>query len=426
METKTHIRIHFLAICVIFLVSTNYCRKPEEPSEGKTVLPVKLINSSGVDILDFESLTGWSSSGTKELNTTQFHAGSASIKLTSTSGTNALIMKTGHWDFSADNAGTLKFWVYPHSAPVTTFTGYYIYAAKDPTMTDYFLMWVNAATCHIRQGQWNLISAARQVSGGGWSVGAGKPNWNDINFFSIKVVNVTGEVSINSFDDLQYGGTHQPVVLFTIDDGYLSSYTKLFPLLKAKNMVATAYMVSQRIDAEGSNTSAQLKELYANGWDIGNHTKSHPHLIALTQAEIETELNDCKIVLDGLGLTRASNHIAYPYIEYNETVIAAMKNWGAKTGRGGLAIYQDQYEIGFPYYLNGDAPALTSEASRTYIDNCILSGSACIFILHDLTDPKLFAVLSDIVDYCETKGVQSLTIDEYYRLYSSSITVYHK
>jgi peptidoglycan/xylan/chitin deacetylase (PgdA/CDA1 family) len=46
--------------------------------------------------------------------------------------------------------------------------------------------------------------------------------------------------------------------------------------------------------------SSQLLELNNNGWDIANHTKSYVHLGALAQAEVEAELNDCKVVLDGL------------------------------------------------------------------------------------------------------------------------------
>jgi peptidoglycan/xylan/chitin deacetylase (PgdA/CDA1 family) len=84
--------------------------------------------------------------------------------------------------------------------------------------------------------------------------------------------------------------------------------------------------------------SSQLLELNNNGWDIANHTKSHVYLGALTQAEVEAELNDCKVFLDGLGLSRASLHVAYPFDDYSGNTLAAMAEWGAKTGRKGGAM----------------------------------------------------------------------------------------
>ena len=52
---------------------------------------------------------------------------------------------------------------------------------------------------------------------------------------------------------------------------------------------------------------------------------------------------------------------------------------------------------------------------------------------HDIVDSNangteqwLTSQLSDLLDYVESIGLQTLTIDEYYRLYSGSITVNHK
>ena len=216
------------------------------------------------------------------------------------------------------------------------------------------------------------------------------------------------------------------------DDDYESTYTLAYPELKNRNMVATTYIISNYLDG-GGITSAQLKILYDNGWDIGNHTQTHANLTTLTQAQIETEITNCKVVLDGLGMTRASKHVAYPYGGYNVTVGDAMTSCGAKTGRGGGTtslsnIYEDE---NWPYRLNWTGPGTTPAVTKDRIDKAINQNATAFLVYHELSasltvDKTSISDFIEVLDYIESLGLQTLTIDEYYRLYSGPITVDHK
>lgn len=71
----------------------------------------------------------------------------------------------------------------------------------------------------------------------------------------------------------------------------------------------------------------QLGGLVERGWEVGSHTRSHPHLPALGDAEIAAELaasrRECE---ERLGVPCRS--IAYPYGEYDERVVRAAREAG--------------------------------------------------------------------------------------------------
>ena len=60
----------------------------------------------------------------------------------------------------------------------------------------------------------------------------------------------------------------------------------------------------------------QLRELRANGVEIGSQTKSHPHMHRLSEDEIRK-----RSIIQVIGLSKELNEIpklfAYPYGEYN-------------------------------------------------------------------------------------------------------------
>lgn len=71
---------------------------------------------------------------------------------------------------------------------------------------------------------------------------------------------------------------------------------------------------------------AQLGVLEQNGWEIGSHTCSHPHLTTVDDGTLERELRASKEVL-GEGC----RSIAYPYGDVDARVIAATRAAGYDT-----------------------------------------------------------------------------------------------
>jgi peptidoglycan/xylan/chitin deacetylase (PgdA/CDA1 family) len=428
INLRIHTRICIWTIAIIFFLSANNCIKSDELIELQTVLPEKLLLTPDIFTEEMDALTGWTTNAATimVLNEKEKHSGSASILLTSAPGAIAQLNKTVTWDFSNDKAGSFSIWVCPHSDPLTTFAGITLYCANEASFTNYFTSSITTLNSNLKQNQWNQLMTS-------WVVAAGNPDWAKISHFRIKVSPKVGQISQCSFDLIGQGSTKKHSALIMFDDGYESTYSLAYPLMKARNMVGTVYSIPDRFGVDGYMTVSQLKELYANNWDIGNHTKTHAHLADLNLPEIVTELEDCKTILDGLGLTRASNHVAYPFGEASFTVLAAMKSWGAKTGRGWNPIISNSshYDYWWPYRINWRDPG-TLDQVKTVIDNSVKENAQCVLVFHNLVTGVLgryewnISDFESILDYLISQNVQTLTIDEYYRLYSGPITVTHK
>ena len=80
-------------------------------------------------------------------------------------------------------------------------------------------------------------------------------------------------------------GTELPdrTVAITIDDAYLSVFNEAWPRLRAKGFPFTVFVATDPLDNEHPNYMSwdQLRQLQANGVDIGSQTKTHPHICLL-------------------------------------------------------------------------------------------------------------------------------------------------
>jgi len=118
-------------------------------------------------------------------------------------------------------------------------------------------------------------------------------------------------------------------VAITIDDAYLSVYEHAWPRLKAHNFPATIFVATQPVDLglRGYMSWDQLRELQADGFDIGSQTNSHPHMHQITIDETRTELADSNArFLTELGIR--PDLFAYPFGEYSLGVIDAVRDAG--------------------------------------------------------------------------------------------------
>jgi peptidoglycan/xylan/chitin deacetylase (PgdA/CDA1 family) len=75
----------------------------------------------------------------------------------------------------------------------------------------------------------------------------------------------------------------------------------------------------------------QLGELAEAGWEVGSHTRSHPHLTRLEHGDLAAELEGSRAACEeGLGLPCRS--IAYPYGELDDRVVQAARAAGYSVG----------------------------------------------------------------------------------------------
>jgi peptidoglycan/xylan/chitin deacetylase (PgdA/CDA1 family) len=409
-------------------------------------IPQKLIASPAVYEETMDATTGWSIGGTGAtfaLNNTEFRTGTGSLKLTTGSGVTGYIEKTVNWDLSSDSGKSLELWLYLHTVLAGTVGYWNVNIQTKGSWTHYFGGGYNVN--YLGKDNWTNTRGAEGLNIV-WTPN-GTPDWSQVTKIRLSVTPKTGQVAQISFDTLKWGEVKKRAILITFDDNEITQYTKAYPLMRARQMVGTTYQISDTIGTVGHLSVAQLIELNGQGWDVGNHAKTHTSLATLSEAQQETEIVTCKNVLNGLGLTRASMHVAYPNDAYNNDTIIAMTNLGMKTGRKatyaistkttGVFIWWQwsRYEIGYPYIICSASPSFNDALSVAtgYIEAAFNNDAVPILFFHVLDDDSapdnrtwLTSKFTQLLDYIVANKIQTLTIDEYDRLNSGAITVHHK
>ena len=134
----------------------------------------------------------------------------------------------------------------------------------------------------------------------------------------------------------------KPIVI-TFDDGYQDNLKNAYPLLKKYGMCATIFLATDHLGASNRwNAVEGVPQRPLMAWqDIREairdsllsfqaHTCSHPKLthIPISQAR-EEMLKSKETIEDRLG--RPCHHFAYPYGDFNETLITVARKAGFRT-----------------------------------------------------------------------------------------------
>jgi peptidoglycan/xylan/chitin deacetylase (PgdA/CDA1 family) len=146
-------------------------------------------------------------------------------------------------------------------------------------------------------------------------------------------------------------------VSFTFDDGYLSTFSLAFPILKEQGFKGTVFAITDYIGKswKGQPTMniSQLRELYSNGWEIGSHTKSHPHLSTLSNLALDNELKESKEYLKRHIPGCSVVCLSYPFSDFDRRTVFFAKRY-YKLGRIGNfcpPIYRNSYPVGSSFNL---------------------------------------------------------------------------
>jgi peptidoglycan/xylan/chitin deacetylase (PgdA/CDA1 family) len=83
-------------------------------------------------------------------------------------------------------------------------------------------------------------------------------------------------------------------VSFTFDDGHISNYSHVFPLLAEHGFSGTFFIVADWIGRAGRIDIPQLREMNSQGMAIGSHGFSHVSLAGLSREALDRELAGSK------------------------------------------------------------------------------------------------------------------------------------
>lgn len=134
-------------------------------------------------------------------------------------------------------------------------------------------------------------------------------------------------------------------LVVTFDDGYRSILDRGLPVLSDLGVPATVFVPTDLIDEAGlfrcmsedhlpveeeeirCMSWSEVRRLADAGWEVGSHTRTHPHLPEIDDRRLAAELRSSRAICEE-RLQRSCETIAYPYGSYDGRVMAAGKESG--------------------------------------------------------------------------------------------------
>jgi peptidoglycan/xylan/chitin deacetylase (PgdA/CDA1 family) len=118
----------------------------------------------------------------------------------------------------------------------------------------------------------------------------------------------------------------RPVVL-TFDDGYAEQDTVARPLLAARRWPAVLNLQLDRVDVPGGLSRAAIRRMVAAGWEVDDHSTTHPDLTRVGDARLRAEVAGSRAAFRReLGIATA--FFCYPYGRADARVRRAVKAAG--------------------------------------------------------------------------------------------------
>ena len=149
----------------------------------------------------------------------------------------------------------------------------------------------------------------------------------------MQVFALTNPVAMPSVWIARFQGDRAAAISYTFDDGLRDQYTCAVPMLNEVGFKGTFFVIPSKVsttveDAErrkndkrawGTITWDELRQMAAQGHEIGSHTWSHPNLTKLTAEQVDAELTTSyNAIKKEIG--RAPLTLAYPFNAHNPEV----------------------------------------------------------------------------------------------------------
>lgn len=352
----------------------------------------------------FQTIGEWSrgsAAGSIADDVQHFTEGDQSLRVTFASGTSVFYDKTINQKVNGHKGMFLKIYV----PSLTNLGSVALYIASVSNFSKFFSKTIQATALH--EG-YNYIHIAPSE----WS-NTGSEAWsNTMVRLRIRVNATTGTPAV-SFCAIHTSQYNRPKVMVTFDDSWDSQYTKAFAYMSPRGLKGTIYAIGSKLRTAGYCTLAQLQEIYADGWDIGNHGSVNLTTLS-TQAEQEAEvLGEEQYIKE---FTRSCKHYAYPNGGYDDNAKNALEHIGYLSARTIIdrnqANYLDEKYLLTRYGIYNSTSVATA---KSYIDSCIAQGASILLNFHiivdataDVSTKVLTADFQALMDYILLKKRQGL------------------
>jgi peptidoglycan/xylan/chitin deacetylase (PgdA/CDA1 family) len=216
-------------------------------------------------------------------------------------------------------------------------------------------------------------------------------------------------------------GFPQGMVSLTFDDGWKTQYTVARPELNRRGLKGTFYPVSDAI--RDSNwtcciNATDLRQMAADGHEIGSHTTSHPDLTTVSADDRAVALKDAKSVLEQ-ALGRRVTSFASPYGAYNTDTLASIRPVYSSHRILGTRLNDANTPIDQLASFDINVRQSTAASTKAIIDQAIATNSWAILTFHEIVPSGAQsgieldrAVFNEILDYLVARRVSVVTVSD--------------
>lgn len=132
-------------------------------------------------------------------------------------------------------------------------------------------------------------------------------------------------VSAASSQYVTKGNTSAKIVALTFDDGSDGkNVAKILQILTTNKIKATFFITGKAAE----NHPQKIKDIVAQGHEIGNHSYSHPDFSKLSAAQIKTELDKTEAAVKKAAGKSTKPYFRAPFGSVNNTTLQAVGNQG--------------------------------------------------------------------------------------------------
>ena len=208
-------------------------------------------------------------------------------------------------------------------------------------------------------------------------------------------------------------------ITITFDDGYLTTHTNAFPVLKSLGLIANVAVNGDPVDGQWGDYMhmSHLKELQAAGWGFVSHSLSHRDLTTLTATELDYELKESRawLVKNGFG---NSDAFIVPFHSWGERERAAIKKHYARARGFTVNQFMPAKFVKMPYadpydltgYEPEFAPFTTPEGraqTLAYVERAVKEGEFLDLFFHRIPAdqvPAFRALMTEVAKYKSSIG----------------------
>lgn len=209
-------------------------------------------------------------------------------------------------------------------------------------------------------------------------------------------------------------------LIFTFDDGLISQYSNLYPILQAQGITATIFCSANKWGTSKYMTAGNAKVMSDNGVDIQCHTFDHIDLELTSTVDTTTDLVANNTAFENANIPLPTE-MAYPWGKISANSLIAVKEL-RKTGRRigvpppatSFTILKDNDLYGLPCHGIDYPNTLATVQSR--ITDIIAKRGALILYAHGIDDTSYgdasitSELLNQMIDYAQTQNLDIISM----------------